>query len=97
MGAVRVAFAVIQSGGVGGSVSGGALDDREPLAAVEQDRDERVPQPVGCIRSRRRPRCRATRRCGRAQPAAHEQPPLAHALGELGGKPLVADEIEELS
>ena len=25
-----------------------------------------------------------------------EQPPIAHALGELGGKPLVADEIEEL-
>jgi hypothetical protein len=26
----------------------------------------------------------------------HEQPPIAHAFGELGGKPLVADEIEEL-
>ena len=26
----------------------------------------------------------------------HEQPPIANALGELGGKPLVADEIEEL-
>jgi hypothetical protein len=25
-----------------------------------------------------------------------EQPPIAHALGELGGKPLVADEIKEL-
>src|SRR5205085_114237 len=26
----------------------------------------------------------------------HEQPPVAHALGELGGQSLVADEIEEL-
>jgi Transposase DDE domain len=46
VGAVRVAFAVVQPGGVGGGVSGGVLDGREPLAAVEQDCDERVPQPV---------------------------------------------------
>ena len=47
MGAVRVAFAVIQPGGVGRGVPGGVLDGREPLAAVEQDRDERVSEPVG--------------------------------------------------
>ena len=30
------------------------------------------------------------------RPISTEQPPIAHALGELGGKPLVADKIEEL-
>jgi hypothetical protein len=47
VGSVRVAPAVIQPGRVGGGVTGGVLDGREALSAVEQHRDERVPEAVG--------------------------------------------------
>ena len=51
VGAVRVTPAVAQPSRVGGGEKNGVLDGREALPAVEQDRDERVPEAVGCIRS----------------------------------------------
>jgi hypothetical protein len=47
VGAVRVTPAVIQPGRVGRGVTGGVLYGREALPAVEQHRDERVPEAVG--------------------------------------------------